>query len=162
MTGGPKRQKEPALHKPLLALFALSRWRPGDGEVFAFQNIEGDLAKLIREFVDSSADPDVRRPFWLLRKDKVWRVETSAGEEIEVPGSEATREILVEKQAQGRFSQDVAQELRRSDGRFARQWIGLVLFRYFEPDKHRSLLKALDFPGWESFQDAPRQEPKLA
>jgi len=45
-----KRGSERAPHKPLLVLYALGKWSRGEDRLISFQEVDEDLAELLREF----------------------------------------------------------------------------------------------------------------
>src|SRR5262245_30064440 len=76
-----------APHKPLLVLYALSRWLCDGTTVFRFADVEEPLGALVRDPQFGGAETAAPRdPFWFLRNDDVWIVESAAGAEISHTG----------------------------------------------------------------------------
>ena len=68
-----------AVHKPLLTLLALAHVQAGKGAMLVFPEIEAQLHSLINEFgtTGTSNAPKAHYPFWYLRNDGFWEVESA-------------------------------------------------------------------------------------
>ena len=73
-------------HKPLLLLLAIGRHWKGYDRQATFDDIEGDLNRLIRRFGLPESRENAYHPFWHLRNDGLWQIDrpelvrmTSAG-----------------------------------------------------------------------------------
>jgi hypothetical protein len=132
-----------APHKPLFILYVLTQWLRHGTDVFRFVDIEGPVGELVRDRqFGASSSATARDPFWFLTSDRVWIVESAIGAPL--GPSRPTVGELRERDARGRFANDVATDLRESPG-LAVESIGRVLCSYFDPDQHRRLLERLGF-----------------
>jgi putative restriction endonuclease len=61
-----------APHKPLLILYALGRYRPGEPSEIPFAEVSRDLTELLKEFGPSRKSYHPEYPFWRLQNDGVW------------------------------------------------------------------------------------------
>jgi putative restriction endonuclease len=106
-----------APHKPLLVLYALSQWLRYGMSVFHYDDVEEQLLALVRNPQFGGADSATARdPFWFLRNDNVWVVESGAGEEIVFSGDRPTPRELRDQDARGRFAPAIAADLSESPG----------------------------------------------
>jgi putative restriction endonuclease len=130
-----------APHKPLLLLYVLTEWLRRGTAIFRFAEIERPVGDLIRDPVFGAASSATARdPFWFLRTDKVWVVDSAAG--AWQGSGRPTIEELREKDARGRFSEDIAADLQGRPG-LAVELIGQILCLYFDSAQHRHLLERL-------------------
>jgi putative restriction endonuclease len=106
-----------APHKPLLVLFALSQWLRHGTTIFRFTDVEEPVGALVRDPQFGGAETATPRdPFWFLRNDSVWVVESGSGAEISYTGDRPTPGELRDQEARGRFSAAVATNLFASPG----------------------------------------------
>ena len=69
----------PALHKPLLLLFALGKLLQGRDRMIPFSEIDAELDQLFRRFYPAaSQNSNTHYPFGKLENDGIWGVERSA------------------------------------------------------------------------------------
>ncbi len=107
-TGGPESQKQKALHKPLLVLYALGQLRRGEDRL-SFATSAGYLESLLQDF-GQGRGPEF--PFWRLQNDGVWEVTWNGPAGVEQP----KQTELVEGDCRGGFSGDVLAALRGDAG----------------------------------------------
>ncbi|HEY4437167.1 MAG TPA: HNH endonuclease [Lelliottia sp.] len=68
----------PALNKPLLILYVLSRYKQGHGQLFNFQTeIHLSLQSLLKRYGPKRKVYETIMPFWRLRSDGFWSLECS-------------------------------------------------------------------------------------
>ncbi|WP_060180120.1 phosphorothioated DNA-binding restriction endonuclease [Streptomyces sp. IMTB 1903] len=139
-----------APHKPLLFLYALSRFQQdADGEL-VYSAVEEDLKRLLAEYGPPNRTTPAY-PFHHLVSDGVWEVRTDRG-----PGSpgSAVRELRAAGAA-GRLAPELRAALRREPsllGRMAR----VLLDQHFPPSLHGELCEATGLElepaetGWSS------------
>jgi putative restriction endonuclease len=137
-----------APHKPLLVLHALSEWLRNGTSVFRFVDVEEPLGALVRNPQFGGAETATHRdPFWFLRNDHVWIVDSGTGEEIAYMGDRPTLQELRDQDARGRFSESVATDLLSNPG-LAIELVGRLLCEYFDPADHRAVMEAVHlWPG---------------
>src|SRR5258708_32975858 len=113
---GPVDEKAP--HKPLLVLLALSRWIRFGNSVFPYEEIQEPLGALIQKFgVPTASPPRPEVPFWHLRNDKIWHVETPEGGNIVFTAEQRPSHAeLLDQHAWGRFWGGGATALERKTG----------------------------------------------
>jgi putative restriction endonuclease len=70
------RGDQRAPHKPLVVLLALARWQQGQRSALPFADIEPDLTALLKEFGPTRQSFHPEYPFWRLRNDGVWMVQS--------------------------------------------------------------------------------------
>lgn len=64
----------PALHKPLLLLYALGRVQQRLPRLVTYAKLEGPLKEIMMEFGSSKTSPSPHHPFRWLRNDSLWEV----------------------------------------------------------------------------------------
>jgi len=133
------REAGSAPHKPLLALYAVSQWLHSGKAVFRFVELEEPVTDLIRTF-GGAGSSTARDPFWFLRSDGIWMVESAAG--AWAGSDRPTLEELHSRDARGRFTPEVLADLEASPG-LAVELIGRLLGTYFDSADHRTLLGRL-------------------
>ncbi|MBB1255174.1 phosphorothioated DNA-binding restriction endonuclease [Streptomyces alkaliterrae] len=126
-----------APHKPLLLLYALSRFQEdADGELF-YSAVEEDLKRLLAEYGPPNRTTPAY-PFHHLVSDGVWEVRTDRG-----PGSPGSgvRELRAAGAA-GRLTSELRTALRREPSLLDRM-ARLLLDRHFPPSLHGELCEAV-------------------
>jgi putative restriction endonuclease len=132
-----------APHKPLLVIYALGKWLHCGATAFRFADIEEPLGRLLRNPQFGGVETATPRdPFWFLRNDGVWVVESRRGTEIEYAGDRPTPRELRDQEARGRFSDAVAMDLFASPG-LALELVGRLMCEYFAPSDHRAVLESV-------------------
>ncbi|MFJ1564180.1 phosphorothioated DNA-binding restriction endonuclease [Streptomyces erythrochromogenes] len=126
-----------APHKPLLFLYALSRFQQdGDGELL-YSAVEEDLKRLLAEYGPPNKTTPAY-PFHHLVSDGVWEVRTNRG-----PGSpgSAVRELRAAG-ASGRLAPELRAALRREPSLLGRM-AHVLLDLHFPPSLHGELCEAI-------------------
>ncbi|MFC8227712.1 phosphorothioated DNA-binding restriction endonuclease [Streptomyces sp. NPDC057287] len=126
-----------APHKPLLFLYALSRFQQDADDELRYSAVEEDLRRLLAEYGPGNRTTPAY-PFHHLASDGVWEVRTDRG-----PGSPGTgvRELRGTSAA-GRLAPELRAALRRDPpllGRMARMLLDLN----FPPSLHGELCEAV-------------------
>ncbi|MFG2407190.1 phosphorothioated DNA-binding restriction endonuclease [Streptomyces brevispora] len=126
-----------APHKPLLFLYALSRFQQDADDELRYSAVEEDLRRLLTEYGPGNRTTPAY-PFHHLVSDGVWEVRTERG-----PGSPGTgvRELRATGAA-GRLTPELRAALRRAPsllGRMAR----VLLDLNFPPSLHAELCEAV-------------------
>ena len=101
-----------ALYKPLMLLYALARYRSGGERLISFAELDEALLPIFREFGPVRRSYHVNLPFWYLRTDEVWEVESSdqlAGRKGK--SNEPSRRILLQADARGGLLPDLYSRL---------------------------------------------------
>ncbi|WP_371612603.1 phosphorothioated DNA-binding restriction endonuclease [Streptomyces clavifer] len=126
-----------APHKPLLLLYALSRFQQDSEGALLYSAVEDDLGRLLTEYGPGNRTTPAY-PFHHLVSDGVWEVRTERG-----PGSPGTRvRELRATGATGRLTPELRTALRREPsllGRMAR----VLLDLNFTPSLHGELCEAV-------------------
>ncbi|WP_369393270.1 phosphorothioated DNA-binding restriction endonuclease [Streptomyces sp. CG1] len=126
-----------APHKPLLLLYALSRFQEDAEGELRYSAVEQDLQRLLNEYGPPNKTTPAY-PFHHLASDGVWEVRTDRG-----PGSPGSGvRDLRETGAAGQLAPDLRAALRREPqllGRMAR----LLLDLHFPPSLHSELCEAV-------------------
>jgi putative restriction endonuclease len=131
-----------APHKPLLVMYALARFSRGEFSPLRFEDLVTDLTALLREFGPSRKSYHPEYPFWRLQNDRLWVVESDAPMSARSSNTDAKKSELIAKHATGRFSDDVAEELRTNPlliTRIARR----LLEEHFAESLHDDILSAV-------------------
>lgn len=132
----------PALHKPLLLLFALGRLLRGEARMLAFSEVDSELCRLfLRFFPKGSLSSNTHYPFGKLENDGIWEVEHSDNLKRTSVGHLSKSELL-SRNIHGGFSLDISSEL--SEGKSCALSIAKKLVeKYFPVEQHFSLLEAV-------------------
>ncbi|GGT22280.1 phosphorothioated DNA-binding restriction endonuclease [Streptomyces purpureus] len=126
-----------APHKPLLLLYALSRFQEdADGELF-YSAVEEDLKRLLAEYGPPNKTTPAY-PFHHLVSDGVWEVRTAHG-----PGSpgSAVRDLRAAGAA-GRLTPELRAAMRREPSLLGRM-VRVLLDQHFPPSLHGELCEAI-------------------
>ena len=131
---------QPSRYKPLVLLMALGKFSQGD-ERISFHEVDDQLPKLAERFLHGNSTPRPEQPFWRLRNDGVWIVESEKQFGTTASG-DPNRTELVEANAFGRFSDDVLAILK-SDPRSTDFLAGQLLASNFPHYQHLEILEAV-------------------
>jgi putative restriction endonuclease len=107
------RGSERAPHKPLLVLYALGRFGRREPAEVSFREAEPDLTRLLQDFGPPRRSHHPEYPFWRLQNDGLWKVESVGPLELRAGSSDPKKSELLERDARGRFSDEVLSALRR-------------------------------------------------
>lgn len=136
------RGAERAPHKPLLVLYALGQLSLGRPNSFAFRDLAGKLTELLREFGPSRTSYHPEYPFWRLQNDGVWIVDSAAELQRRTGQTDVPKRELLEKDARGRFTDEIAERLQH-DPRLAAEIALLLLEGHFPSSLHQDILAAV-------------------
>lgn len=101
-----------AVHKPLLALFALARVGSADAAPIDWNDAEPKLKELLEEFGPDGSASSRHHPFWHLRTDGLWQLDGPASIVSRPPGATPTLGELRNNHVVGSFPPTLAQSLR--------------------------------------------------
>ncbi|MET8172630.1 phosphorothioated DNA-binding restriction endonuclease [Streptomyces clavifer] len=126
-----------APHKPLLLLYALSRFQQDSEGALLYSAVEDDLGRLLTEYGPGNRTTPAY-PFHHLVSDGVWEVRTERG-----PGSPGTRVMeLRATGATGRLTPELRMALRREPSLLGRM-TRVLLDLNFTPSLHGELCEAV-------------------
>ncbi|MFE9911854.1 phosphorothioated DNA-binding restriction endonuclease [Streptomyces clavifer] len=126
-----------APHKPLLLLYALSRFQQDSEGALLYSAVEDDLGRLLTEYGPGNRTTPAY-PFHHLVSDGVWEVRTERG-----PGSPGTRvRELRATGATGRLTPELRTALRREPSLLGRM-TRVLLDLNFTPSLHGELCEAV-------------------
>ena len=137
-----ERDGERAPHKPLLALWALRRWRNGDRGSYRYADVEGPLRELLVEFGPPRRRHHAEFPFWYLQADGVWVVTPKAGYLSRKGHSSPSAKQLRERDATGQFTPAVQAALQASPD-FIIALALQLLAEHFPTSYHEDILAAV-------------------
>ncbi|MEE1931165.1 HNH endonuclease [Streptomyces sp. TRM 70351] len=156
------RAGERAPHKPLLLLYALSRFQRDAGAALAFTDVERDLRRLLDAYGPRRATSP-GYPFHHLVSDGLWEVRTESGHGSPGSGVGALRA----EGATGRLAPGLREALRR-DPALLGQLAHALLDAHFPPSLHADIAAdaGLDLagaarPAWPKEPDGRRRDPAL-
>jgi putative restriction endonuclease len=136
-----KQGDQRAPHKPLLVLYALSRWQQGKPEV-TFLEAEPELTALLREFGPPRKSDHPEQPFWRLQRDGVWTVQSPAGIQLKTGDDIPRVTALRSPEVRAGFSPDVQAALT-ADPALAAAIASRILERHFPESLHQDILNAV-------------------
>ncbi|MDP3209502.1 MAG: HNH endonuclease, partial [Rhodoglobus sp.] len=136
---------ERAPHKPLLLLLALGRFSHDEFEI-PFATVEKKLKELLEEFGPSRLRQEPALPFWHLRSDKLWEVDSGTDADADLPlgknGKRPTVGDLRRLHAVGHFPLEVQRRLRENP-RLVHEIGERVLEAHFPESLHADILDAV-------------------
>lgn len=132
-------------HKPLLLLLSIGRHFDGHERLTAFDDIEGDLNKLIRRFGLPDSRENAYHPFWRLQNDRLWEVDKPDLVTVTKAG-DAHISDLRKHGIRGGLANDVMGVL---DTNPDLTWdvVQTLLNDYFPPSLHEDVLRAVGLAG---------------
>jgi putative restriction endonuclease len=136
-----KKHGECALHKPLLVLYALSRWQRGLTDV-SFREAEKDLKELLREFGPPRKSDHPEEPFWRLQHDDVWTVHAPEGLALKAGHSIPRITELRSHNVKAEFSGDVRIALANDENLLSEIAVR-ILEKHFPRSLHQRILDAV-------------------
>ncbi len=162
-----KRGDEVAPHKPLLTLMLLARAQQGGSNTVPFDEVEGPLSRLLREFGPPRRSVHPEFPFWYLETDGFWHVHDR--ESFLEPGKRRqgsqspTKSALSHYHAVGEVPELLWKQVQRDPALLARV-TRLLLDQFWPESVHESLLQALGLVltmATEAFPTGvrPRRDP---
>lgn len=136
------RGDQRAPHKPLLVLLALARWQQGQRSPILFADIEPILTALLKEFGPSRQSFHPEYPFWRLRNDGIWVVESDQPMKPRASNNDVLKSELIAHHATGEFTAEVKAAFA-SDPAQVTQIASLMLEQHFPESLHPDILAAL-------------------
>ncbi len=133
----------PAPLKPLVVLLALGRLSRGK-ESLSFVDVNSQLTELVRKFLPGRSAPKAEQPFWRLKNDNIWKV-NSDGQIRETTSGDAFRGDLKKHNAHGEFTDDILKILE-SDPQNIDVLAAQLLDANFPPCRHQEILDAVGLP----------------
>lgn len=136
-----------APHKPLLLLLVLARLQRGDAGPIEFSEVEQKLLHLLEDFGPPGAKhPEY--PFWRLRSDRVWLVESAKGTDLaafENSSHDVPVSRLRDERAVGRLLPEIETVLTARPS-LVNEIAARLLERSFPPTLHDDILDAVGMP----------------
>ncbi len=144
---------KPARYKPFVVLLALGKLSHGQ-ERLSYREVAKRLPALVERFLPEPASPRPEQPFWRLRNDGVWKVDSK--EQIRMTASrDAFRKDLEKVNAPGQFADDVL-EILKSDPRNIAILAAQLLARNFPRHRHQEILDAVGLAPTQIMIDTKR------
>lgn len=144
-----------APHKPLLALWAISRCLAGMPRLASFEVVDRALAVLLKSFAPRrKGKPDTQDPFWRMRNDGVWEIPREDSMPPR-PGNKAYRKDLFSKEIHGGLLEADYDALRR-DPALAWRLAKSLLDAHFPETLHDAILASTGIDSTALvYQDVP-------
>ena len=151
-----------APHKPLLALWAISRCLRGRPRMSPFDLVDRELAELLRRFGPNRGHtPDTHDPFWRMRRDGLWEIDRPHLMPQRV-GNNVYRKDLLAANVHGGLWEADYNALRRDPGR-AWRIAKSLLEAHFPATRHDDILRAIKMhSAAPSFQAVPSEFDDMA
>ena len=137
-----RRGEQRAPHKPLLVLLALARWQRGNRSPFPFSDVEPELTTLLKEFGPQRRSFHPEYPFWRLRNDGIWVVESDQPMTPRASNNDVLKSELITQHATGEFTPEVKAALTTEPTLVARI-AALMLEQHFPESLHPDILDAI-------------------
>jgi len=145
--------ESPALHKPLLLLFALGRALQGAPRMLPFAEIDIELKTLFDLFhKKASASANTHYPFGKLENDGIWVVENSDSLQRTSVGHLFKSEILA-RNIHGGFTPEIFAELTANPN-IIRSIAASLVTKFIPPEDHAPLLAAVGIESSSSIERA--------
>lgn len=136
----------PALHKPLLALFMLSRCFHDKPRLASFQEIDRKLNQLLRLFYpEGSIKHNTHYPFGKLENDGIWEVRESQSLSRTSAGH-LLRNQLIDLGIHGGFLPEIYNQLI-ADNNLTLAAADLIANRFFDQQTKVKIFRTLDLPS---------------
>ncbi len=136
------RGSQRAPHKPLLILLALGALARGAPNAFPFRQVDPKLTELLKEFGPPRASYHPEYPFWRLQNDGIWRVGGRDRFQRRKGQTDVPRRQLIDGDAVGHFTDDVASHLMGDPSLLATVAMRL-LESHFPASLHQDILDAV-------------------
>ena len=133
---------KPALHKPLLLLFALGQLLRYKKRTFLFSEIDAGLSVLLQQFFpQGSKNINTHYPFGKLENDGIWEIERS-NELKRTSVGHLMKPELLSRNIHGGFTHDVLNELGDDNSRII-SIAKKISDKYFQPENRINVLQAV-------------------
>ena len=129
-----------APNKPLLALWSIRRCIEGQRRLVPFALVDKEVGELIREFGPPRAHIHAEYPFWRLKSDGIWEIESATNVRLTVSGNPYI-EDLCKPGVLGGFSVAIYHALR-NDKALAEEVAYSLLKAHFPSTHHADVLDA--------------------
>ena len=106
----------PALHKPLLLLYALAEFKQRRRETVSFRETDSVVTPLLKKYGPTGTSARVSDPFVRLESDGIWEIRTTNRDELFDRSGNARPGILSKNDTEAGFSGDVLALLRTHPG----------------------------------------------
>jgi putative restriction endonuclease len=123
-------------------LLALARWQQGNRSALAFADVEPELTALLKEFGPPRHSVHPEYPFWRLRNDGVWVVESDQPMKPRASNNDVLKSELIAQRATGEFSPGVKAALT-ADAILGPRIAALMLEQHFPESLHPEILEAV-------------------
>ena len=133
-----KKGKSRAPHKPLLLLLALGAFQGGEDAV-TYEVVDTKLRSLLEEFGPRSKSYHPEYPFWYLRNDGLWEIDSTKALKPRKASTQPTRRELLDKEATGFFPEAI-QKLLKKDPQLLIDAANLILPAHFPDSYHHDIL----------------------
>lgn len=121
-----------APNKPLMMVYALSKYIQGHDQLFSFEEVERDVRVLLDRFGPPRKNHWPHYPFWRLKNDGFWKLVNAEECIPEDNSKDAKVTCLRENEVRGGFD-DKAYQLLKNDSKVTGELLDMILFENF-PD----------------------------
>lgn len=135
-----KRGDERAPHKPLLLLMALAKCR-NNQRYIPYAEVDKELTDLLVDFGPSRQSYHTEFPFWRLRNDGIWQLQTIDGIKTTTSGDVSKSELL-KRNVLGGFKQEIY-DLIYNNPKLLHQIAQDILEKNFPTSIHEDILSAI-------------------
>ncbi|WP_243355797.1 phosphorothioated DNA-binding restriction endonuclease [Bacillus litorisediminis] len=151
-----KKGDQRAPHKPLLILYALSRFNAGKDRFIPYKEVREVLSNLLIDFGPKRKSYHPEEPFVRLQRDGIWELN------IEVDRSNPSNKLLLENGVSGGFTEEVINALKDNPG-LVYEIANIVLENHFPETLHDDILRqvGLDLVYQGKRQRDPRFREKI-
>jgi putative restriction endonuclease len=125
-------------HKALLLLIAVKHAIEGK-DVLSFEEVERELARLLKVYAPPAISPNVKDPYWRLRHDGVWQVDGVPVKRADVSTPPPIREL---RASSGRLIGNFYDSVRL-DTSFREKVVSILLEAYFPETLHEDIIGAV-------------------
>lgn len=132
----------PALHKPLLLLYALAELKLRHRDTASYREADEIVTPLLRDFGPTGTRARVADPFARLEGDGLWQIRATNRDELFDGGGNARPGALYKHNPEAGFDSDSLMVLRTTPGLVDRA-IGLLLEAGVPPQAHEEVCRRL-------------------
>ncbi len=134
-----KKGDKRAPHKPLLILYMLGRLQRGKIEPVYFDEMDGDVSRLLNEFGPPRKTQPLY-PFWYLQNDGLWQLTNIEPSDDATPGPCPTKSFMRNRDVRGHFPTEIEHQLS-SDHELLKQVAMRILEDNFPATLHSDILQ---------------------